>query len=117
MFTLYHNSFCSKSNCALEFLETENIPYQLVDILNNPLSKEDLEKLVQKLNVPVLDIVRTNEKLFQEEFSDKNLSNEELFLVLEANPELLQRPILEFNEEAIVGRPFEVFKTFVEVHQ
>lgn len=117
MFTLYHNSFCSKSNCALEFLETENIPYQLVDILNNPLSKEDLEKLVRKLNIPVLDIVRTNENLFKEEFAEKNLSDEELFLVLEANPELLQRPILEFNEEAVVGRPFEVFKTFVEKYQ
>lgn len=114
MFTLYHNSHCSKSNCALDYLEKENIPYQLVDILKNPLTRADLKILKDKLTNARTEMIRKSDYLFQEEFASLELSEEEMLVILEANPELLQRPIIEFEETAVIGRSFDTFKEFVE---
>lgn len=42
MLKIYHNPFCSKSKCLLEYLEKNKIPYEFVDFMNTPLTREKL---------------------------------------------------------------------------
>ena len=62
----------------------------------------------------VHEIIRKNEAVFKEKFADKNLSDEEWIKVIIENPELIQRPILIKGSIAMIGRPIENVKFFIE---
>jgi arsenate reductase len=59
--------------------------------------------------------VRTKETLYRELNPDgRELTDEEAIALLVAHPELMQRPIVERGERAIVGRPAEKIREFLE---
>ena len=104
---IYHNPSCSKSRCALAYLKDEKIPFEARNYLTEPFSKEEILALLLKLNVPVLDIVRKNELAFKSLVKGKDLSEYEIIDILLKNPKLIERPIVEWGENAVVARPLE----------
>ncbi len=52
-----------------------------------------------------IELVRTEEKIWKENYRDKDLSDEELVRVMVENPKLIQRPIVVKENSAVVGRP------------
>lgn len=52
-----------------------------------------------------IDMVRTQEKLFKSDFKDKNITEEEWFVILSENPRLLKRPIIEADNNAVLAQP------------
>ena len=114
MIKLLHNNSCSKSRGLFDYLEENHIPFEIIDIVNAPLSAIEIKTLLVKLDLKPLDIIRQNETLFKEKFEGKTLSNEEWIRVLVDFPSLLQRPILIKDAEAIIGRPMEKVQTFLE---
>lgn len=114
MIKILHNNSCSKSRGILEFLDENGVAFEIIDIINEPLSEMELRTVLKKLNCPVKDIVRTNEKLFQEKFRDKNLEDDDLIQMLLQNPSLIQRPIIIKGSVAMIGRPVENVKFFIE---
>ena len=114
MIKLLHNNSCSKSRGLFDYLVENHIPFEIIDVVNEPLSATEIKTLLVKLNVEPLDIIRQNETLFKEEFEGKTLPNEEWIEILVVYPSLLQRPILIKDAEAIIGRPMEKVQTFLE---
>lgn len=106
---LYHNPRCSKSREAKELLESKGLQYEVVEYMKNPLLPADLEDLLEKLNMDAMDLVRKKEKIWKEEFADKELSDDEVVLAMIEYPQLMERPILENGDKAVVGRPAENF--------
>ena len=105
---LYHNSRCSKSRQALAILEENKIEFEVFEYLKNPLIESDLEGLFTKLGLAPAEVIRKGESVFKElELSSKDLSNKEWAKIIAQNPILLERPIFENGEKAIVGRPPE----------
>lgn len=105
--TIYHNGSCSKCKGALEMLIEQNIPHNVRWYVAEPLSHNELEKLLQKLRVPAFDLVRTGEELYMREFAGKQLSEDQWIDILIAHPGLMQRPIVEKGGKAIIARPPE----------
>ena len=114
MIKVLHNNSCSKSKAILEYLDENNVQFEIIDIVNAPLSETEIRTLLKKLGAEPLDIIRKNEALFQQNFSDKNFSEEEWIKVLSENPSLIQRPILIKGSVAMLGRPVENVKFFIE---
>lgn len=114
MIKVLHNNSCSKSRLILEYLDENNVAFEIIDFIQNPLSELELKTLLKKLNKPVHEIIRKNEALFQEKFSDKDFSEEEWIKVLIENPSLIQRPILIKNSVAMIGKPMENVKFFIQ---
>ncbi|WHF51999.1 ArsC/Spx/MgsR family protein [Chryseobacterium gotjawalense] len=114
MIKILHNNSCSKSRGILEYLDENGIPFEIIDIINQPLSETELRTVLKKLHCPVKDLVRTNEKLHKEQFKDRNLSDEDLIQMLVKNPELIQRPVIIKGSVAMIGRPIENVKLFIE---
>ena len=52
-----------------------------------------------------MQLIRTNEKIWKEEYKNKDLSDKELITVMVKNPKLIERPIVETPNTAVVGRP------------
>jgi arsenate reductase len=113
MIKILHNVSCSKSRAAVSHLEEENIDCNIRNFIEEPLSILELKEVLQKLNRPVMDIVRDNEALYQNEFAKKNLNEEELIEMLANNPTLLQRPIVIKDDKAIIGRPAHLIDEFL----
>ena len=114
MIKVLHNNNCSKSRAILEHLDENNVPFEIIDFVANPLTEVEMKTVLKKLNMKVHEIIRKNEPLFKEKFADKNLSDDEWIQVLIENPELIQRPILIKGSVAMIGRPIESVKFFIE---
>ena len=114
MIKILHNNACSKSRGILEYLDENGVAFEIIDIINEPLSETELRTVLKKLHCPVTDLVRTNDKFYKETFRDQNLCDEDLFQMLLKNPSLIQRPVIIKGSVAMIGRPIENVKFFIE---
>lgn len=114
MIKVLHNNSCSKSRAILEYLDENNVQFEIIDIIGEPLSQTEIRTLLKKLGAEPLDIIRKNERLFTEEYSHRIISKEEWIKILAENPELIQRPIIIKGSVAMIGRPVENVKFFIE---
>lgn len=105
MITIYHNPRCSKSREGLKVLEASGNDYQVREYLKDTLSEEELASLLEKLNMAPIELVRTEEKIWKEEYRQRDLSDKELVRVMVENPKLIQRPVVEKDGAAVIGRP------------
>ena len=65
MKTIWHNPRCSKSRTALNLLKDTSVDVHVFHYLNESFTYEDLMSLIEKLSIPVIELVRTNEKIFR----------------------------------------------------
>ncbi|MGD2167384.1 MAG: arsenate reductase (glutaredoxin) [Gammaproteobacteria bacterium] len=104
---IYHNPRCSKSRATLALLETHGIEHEVVEYLQAPPERAELEMLLRKLGCRAADIVRFNEPEFAQTGLSKDADDAALLAAIEQHPKLLQRPIVEHGERARIGRPPE----------
>ena len=104
---IYHNPRCRKSREGVQYLMDKGVEFEIIEYLKDYLSKETIQILLNKLNITALELVRKNEKIWKENFKDKNLSEKELIEVLHKEPKLIERPIIESKNLAVIGRPKE----------
>lgn len=113
---LWHNPRCSKSREALALLARRGLVPMVVDYLAHPPSPAGIEALVAKLGGDARVLVRFSE----DEASAMGLSAaderplEEWARLLAAHPRLIQRPVLERGDRAVVGRPIERLVAFLD---
>lgn len=106
--TLYHNPRCSKSRGALELLEARGITPTVVRYLETPLDAAQIKALLKKLGVSARQLLRTGEDEYKTlNLADASLSDAQLIAAIAAHPKLMERPILETADKAIIGRPPE----------
>ena len=106
--TLYHNPRCSKSRGALELLEARGLSPNVVRYLETPLTAAQIKALLGKLGISARQLLRTGEEEFKTlNLADASLSEQQLIDAIAAHPKLLERPILEVGDRAVIGRPPE----------
>lgn len=82
--------------------------FTLRNYIAEPLNRQELLQLLQKLQLPPVGIIRRKEPLFVAVHGEANLTDEECIKLLLSYPELMERPIVVNGEKAIVARPPEV---------
>ena len=106
--TIYHNPRCSKSRQTLVLIEGEGIQPKVVLYLDNPPSIEKLQQLLKLLGMSARELMRKGESLYKAlNLSDEHLSESELISAMHTHPILIERPIVECNNQACIGRPPE----------
>lgn len=105
--TIYHNGECSKCRGALEIMQERNVPHNIRWYLAEPLNKDELSALLKKLGIPPSQLVRKSEPLFKERYEGKDISEDQWLKILAENPILIERPIIEKGDKAIIARPPE----------
>ena len=114
---IYHNPKCSKSREAKKQLDEKGITYEIHLYLDNPLSADEIDTLLSKLGLNIKDIIRTKESLWKENFKDSVFSDQELVKIVADNPRLLERPIIEHGELAVVARSDERIAEILTVYK
>ena len=110
MIKIYHNPRCTKSREGISELEDLNQPYEIIKYLENLLSKDDLVSILKMLNYKPIELVRTKESLWIENYKGKELSDDEIIEAMIQNPKLIERPIVVNGHKAVVARPKEKIK-------
>lgn len=105
--TIYHNPRCSKSREGLEILKESGQEFEVREYLKNPLSEEELKNLLQDLGMAPMELIRTSEKVWKENYKGRDLNQAELIRIMVQHPSLIQRPIVKKDGQAVVGRPSE----------
>lgn len=105
MITIYHNPRCSKSREGLELLKESGEEYKVREYLKEPVTEEELANLLEQLGMAPIELVRTEEKIWKENYKEIDLSDDELIRVMTEHPKLIQRPIVVKDHKAVVGRP------------
>ena len=107
MITIYHNNRCSKSRSGLKLLEDSGKEFQVINYLENVPTENELKEIITLLGIKPIDLVRTNESIWKDNFKDKKLSDDEIVKAMVENPKLIERPIVVNGKKAAVGRPTE----------
>ena len=107
MVTVYHNPRCKKSRAGLQHVADRNMGHRVREYLKDPLTEEELARLVMKLNLKPPELVRTQEEYYRKELKGLNLNDEEWIKVLVEHPKLIRRPIIEGKYRAVIGDPVE----------
>ena len=88
-------------------LEEKGIQHEVVDYMKTPISEEELEGVLEKLDMDAIDLVRNKEAEWKEHFKGKELDEAEVILAMIEYPKLMERPIVVQGENAVVARPAE----------
>jgi len=107
MIRIYHNPRCRKSRAGLLYLQGKGVEFELREYLKHPLTEQELEKLLIKLNIKPLEVVRTQEPYYKKNLSGKQFNDHEWLKILAGNPSLIRRPIVEREYRAVIGDPVE----------
>ena len=112
--TVYQKPSCSTCHQVLAILREAKAKFETIDYIATPMSATTLRRLIKKLGVSPRDLLRTNEEHYKKlELSKKDVSDEELIRLMVVYPELIQRPIIEKGEQAVLARPPENVKTLL----
>ena len=107
MVKIYHNPRCSKSRSAVQILEERGVPYEVVRYMDEPMTEEEFLELLDLLDLEAPELLRTDEKIWRENYRELELNEDELVMLMLEHPQLMQRPIVVNGSKAVVARPPE----------
>jgi arsenate reductase len=109
--TVYEKPTCTKCRQMNSFLVEQGIDFTKINYYIEPLSEEKLRELLRKMQLPPRDLLRPSEQLYRElELGEKDFSDDEIIALMAKHPDLIQRPIVERGDRAVLGRPTENVK-------
>lgn len=103
--TILHNPRCSKSRETLQLLKDKGEDIEVIKYLDDVPTREELENILSLLNINPIELVRTKEAIWKDNYKDKVLSDSQVIDAMLKNPRLIERPIVIKNNKAIIGRP------------
>ena len=112
---IYHNPRCSKSRQTLALIQKQGHQPEIIKYLETPPSVKELTEILSLLNLPPREIMRKSESAYKDNnMSNPSLSPLQLIALMHTYPKVIERPIVVFNEKAIIGRPPENVLTLLK---
>jgi arsenate reductase (glutaredoxin) len=105
-----HNPRCSKSRAALELMREAGVELPVREYLREPLSVDELRRIVALLGVRPIDIARRGEPQFAELGLSDATPDDDVLRALAEHPILIERPIVVRGDRAVIGRPPETVR-------
>ncbi len=71
------------------------------------MTEEKLRDLLKKAKLTAFEVLRTKERVCKELNISTETPADKIIKLIVENPVLLQRPIVEFGDKAVLARPIE----------
>ena len=84
-----------------------NVRYENVNYFIDGIPEEKLRALLKKANLSPFEVLRKKEPVFKELNLSETTPPDEIIKAIVENPTLLQRPIVEVGDRAVLARPVE----------
>ena len=109
--TVYQKPTCTTCRQVYVALTESGVDFDAVNYYTDPISKAKLVELLKKMGISARELLRTKEDIYNElKLSEKQLSEEGLIDLMAKHPDLIQRPIVEKGNKAILARPADRLK-------
>ncbi len=109
--TIYQKPTCSTCRDAVRLLKESGKPFTAINYYEHPFTKSQLKALLTKAKLSPKEVLRTKEDIYKDlGLAKKNLSDDDLIDLMIQHPDLIQRPLVEKGEKAILARPAEFVK-------
>ena len=109
--TVYQKPTCTTCRQVHAALKERGVDFEAVDYYVDPIPKAKLKELLRKMGLPAHDLLRTREEIYQKlKLGERKLSEDEVVDLMVKHPDLIQRPIVEKGDRAILARPAERLK-------
>lgn len=113
MITIYHNPRCGKSRDCLALIQNSKNEFEVIKYLETPLSYDELESIIKKLQLQPIELIRTKETVWIENFKGKKLSDKQLIQAMVDYPILMERLIAVNGDKAVIARPLEKINAII----
>ena len=111
---IYQKPTCSTCRKVVKLVEASGKSFQSINYYETPLTKAKLKSLLKKAGLQSTDILRTKEEIYKTlNLRNANLSENALIDLMVKHPDLIQRPLVEKGERAILARPPEEIQVFL----
>ncbi|GBD38343.1 Arsenate reductase [bacterium HR37] len=105
---IYVKPTCTTCRKALRILKDRGVDFEVIDYYRKPLTVEKLRQLLKKLGLSPGEILRKSGEMYKRlGLSKGDLSDSEVLDLMLKYPDLIQRPIVEKGNKAILARPVE----------
>lgn len=107
MITIYHNPKCGTSRNTLALIRHFGIDPQVIEYLNAPPTRDELNVLIKEAGLSPRDVVRKKEAPYRELGLDK-ADDAALLDAMVAHPILINRPIVVTDKGVMLCRPSDI---------
>jgi arsenate reductase (glutaredoxin) len=110
--TIYEKPTCTTCRKVVKILEEKGIDFEDINYYITLFTKGQLKSLLKKMDMTPIELLRKNEQAFKM-LNIKEYSEEQILDLMLKNNDLIQRPIIEKGNKAILARPPEkIFELF-----
>jgi arsenate reductase (glutaredoxin) len=110
---LYQKPTCTTCREVYEVLMKNGVDFDTVDYFTKKIPKAKLKELIKKMNMSAKFLLRSNEDIYKKlKLAEKKdfMDEDKLIELMVKHPDLIQRPIAEKGDKAILARPAELIK-------
>jgi arsenate reductase len=112
--TVYEKPTCTKCREMNKFLAENGVDFTKVNYYIDPIGEKKLRELIKKMGITPRELLRTSEPIYRElGLGKKDFSEDEIISLMVQHPDLIQRPIVERGDRAVLGRPTENVKSLL----
>ena len=106
--TVYEKPTCTTCRKVAKSFSEQGIDFEKVNYYIKPFSKSLLRTLLKKMKMQPSELLRKNENAYKKlKTKIQKLGEDDLLILMIENPDLIQRPIVEKGDRAILARPVE----------
>lgn len=106
--TVYEKPTCTTCRKVSKILTDAGVDFEKVNYYIEPFSKKKLGELLKKMKMKPSELLRKNDEAYKKMKNKiEKLSEDEILNLMIENPDLVQRPIIEIGNKAILARPPE----------
>jgi arsenate reductase (glutaredoxin) len=106
--TIYQKPTCTTCRRVHAALRDAGVDFEAVDYYTDPIPRAKLEELIRKMGIAPRELLRITEPAYRTlRLADAGVTDEQIVEAMVAHPDLIQRPIVEKGNRAILARPAE----------
>lgn len=107
---IYQKPTCSTCREVVKLVQASGQPYTAVNYYEQPFTKSQLKGLLKRAGLRAADVLRTKEDAYKAHVANRPLSEDALLDLMLKHPDLIQRPLVQKGEKALLARPAEAVK-------
>ena len=105
---VYEKPTCTTCRKMVKLLNEKGIEFERINYYIDPFSKNKLKTLLKKMGMQPSELLRKNDKAYKElDLKNNKYTETQILDLMVGNHDLVQRPIIEYGEKAVLGRPIE----------
>lgn len=105
--TVYEKPTCTTCRKLNKLFDENGIDWKKVNYFIEPFTESKLKGLLKKTGMKPYDVLRRAEPDFKLAGIDKDSSDADVLAAMVRFPNIIQRPIVEIGDRAVLARPIE----------